>query len=299
MATEKLQLPKFGLGTNKVGGHNLFANLNDEDGQAVVRQALDAGVTLFDTAFIYGKGRSETIIGQVLKDYDRSKVLIATKAAQDPTRDFKPNNTPSFLTKAVDDALTRLQTDYLDIFYIHFPDSDTPKNLAVAALQKLKQAGKIRAIGVSNFSLDQVKEANLDGFVDVVEDHYSLVHRDLENTLWPYLNAQNIDFVPYFPLASGLLTGKYTNADAAKFSQFSAAQYQQIMTALTQVKHMADLHQATTAQIILAWYLQNPQIATVIPGARMPEQVLANVQAQAVHLSAAEYGQISTLFSQF
>lgn len=299
MPTEKLNLPKFGLGTNKVGGHNLFANLNDEDGEAVVRQALDSGITLLDSAFIYGKGRSEEIIGNVLKDYDRSQVLIATKAAQEPTNDFKPNNTPSFLTKAVDDALARLQTDYLDIFYIHFPDADTPKNLAVAALQKLKTAGKIRAIGVSNFSLDQVKEANLDGFVDVVEDHYSLVHRELETTLWPYLSAHNIDFVPYFPLASGLLTGKYTQADADRFKQFTPAQYQRIMTALTQIKHMADLHQATIAQIILAWYLQNAQIATVIPGARVPEQVLANVKAQDVHLSAAEYGQISTMFSQF
>lgn len=299
MTSKKLILPKFGLGTNKVGGHNLFANLNDVDGEAVVRQALDSGVTLLDTAFMYGKGRSEEIIGQVLKDYDRNKVVIATKAAQDPARDFKPNNTPSFLTQAVDDALARLQTDYLDIFYIHFPDADTPKNLAVAALQKLKQAGKIRAIGVSNFSLDQVKEANLDGFVDVVEDHYSLVHRQLETTLWPYLTAHNIDFVPYFPLASGLLTGKYSSADAGKFTQFTPAQYDQIMKALAQVKHLAELHQATTAQIILAWYLQNPQITTVIPGARLPQQVLANVKAQDVHLSAAEYGQISTLFSQF
>lgn len=299
MTSKKLILPKFGLGTNKVGGHNLFANLNDADGEAVVRQALDSGVTLLDTAFMYGKGRSEEIIGQVLKDYDRSKVVIATKAAQDPARDFKPNNTPSFLTQAVDDALVRLQTDYLDIFYIHFPDADTPKNLAVAALQKLKQAGKIRAIGVSNFSLDQIKEANLDGFVDVVEDHYSLVHRQLETTLWPYLTAHNIDFVPYFPLASGLLTGKYSSADAGKFTQFTPAQYDQIMKALAQVKHLAELHQATTAQIILAWYLQNPQITTVIPGARLPQQVLANVKAQDVHLSAAEYGQISTLFSQF
>lgn len=294
-----LTLPKLGLGTNKVGGHNLFPNLKDEDGAAVVRQALDSGITLLDTAYMYGLGQSERIIGQVVKDYDRSKILIATKAAQDPANDLKPNNTPAFLTQAVDDALKRLQTDYIDIFYIHFPDATTPKNEAVAALQKLKQAGKIRAIGVSNFSLAQIKEANLDGYVDVVEDHYSLVHRDLEPSVWPYLQQANIAFVPYFPLASGLLTGKYSEADQAKFKQFTPAQYAQIMTALEQIKSIAAALDATVAQVILAWYLQNPVIATVIPGARKPAQVLANAKALKVTLTPALYQQIDQLFAAF
>lgn len=292
-----LVLPKLGLGTNKVGGHNLFPNLKDEDGEAVVRQALDSGITLLDTAYMYGLGQSERIIGQVVKDYNRSKILIATKAAQDPANDLKPNNTPAFLTQAVDDALQRLQTDYIDIFYIHFPDATTPKNESVAALQKLKQAGKIRAIGVSNFSLAQIKEANLDGYVDVVEDHYSLVHRGLENSVWPYLQQANIAFVPYFPLASGLLTGKYSAADQTKFKQFTPAQYAQIMTALEQIKGIAAGLDATVAQVILAWYLQNPAIATVIPGARKPEQVLANAKALTVTLTPAQYQQIDQLFA--
>ncbi|WP_404820210.1 aldo/keto reductase [Lacticaseibacillus songhuajiangensis] len=301
MTTSKIAfaMPKFGLGTNKVGGHNLFPNLKDEDGYAVIRQALDSGVQLLDTAFMYGKGRSEEIIGDVLQDYDRSQVIIATKGTQDPARGFKPNNSPAFLTQAVDDALQRLRTDYLDIFYIHFPDADTPKNEAVAALQKLKQAGKIRAIGVSNFSLDQIKEANQDGYVDIVEDNYSLVHRGLEKTTLPYLQAQGIGFVPYFPLASGLLTGKYSAEDGAKFKQFSAAQYQQIMTALVQVRTIATAHEATVAQVILAWYMRNPAITTVIPGARVPEQVVANAAARDVALSAAEYAQIDQLFGEF
>lgn len=294
-----LNIPNYGLGTNKVGGHNLFPNLKDEDGYAVVRQALDAGIQLLDTAYMYGKGRSEEIIGDVLQDYDRSKVMIATKAAQDPNNGLALNNTPAFLKASVDAALTRLKTDYIDIFYIHFPDDQTPKNEAVAALNELKQAGKIRAIGLSNFSLDQIKAANQDGLVDIVEDNYSLVHRDVEKTMWPYLKANNIGFVPYFPLASGLLTGKYTAADAAKFNQFDQPAYTQIMSALTRVKAIAEGHHATVAQTILAWYIKNPMITTVIPGARNAEQVLANAKAREITLTDAEYNEIDQLFGAF
>lgn len=163
---------KLGLGTNKVGGHNLFDHLNDQDGYDLLRAGINAGITLLDTAFVYGLGRSEEIIGDVIQDYDRSKLVIATKAAQDPTRKLQLNNQPDFLAHSVDEALKRLKTDYLDIFYIHFPDQTTDKRLAVAALQKLKEAGKIRAIGLSNFSLNEIKEANRDGYVDIVEDYY-------------------------------------------------------------------------------------------------------------------------------
>lgn len=225
---------KLGLGTNKVGGHNLFPNLHDEDGLAVVKTALDHGIDMLDTAYIYGLGQSETLIGQAIQGYDRAKIILATKAAQDPHQDLKPNNDPKFLTQAIDDALLRLKTDYLDIFYIHFPDEKTDKAEAVNAVANARKAGKVRAIGVSNFSLDQIKEANQDQQVDVVEDNYSLVHRDAETTLFPYLREQHISFVPYFPLASGLLTGKYGPNDAEKFSgRFSASQFKTILAALT------------------------------------------------------------------
>lgn len=198
-----------GLGTNKVGGHNLFKALDDQTGIQTVKAALDHGITMLDTAFMYGLGNSENLIGQAIADYDRHQIVIATKAAQDPDRELKPNNQPAFLTRQVDNALERLGTDYIDIFYIHFPDQDTPKYEAVGALERLKEAGKIRAIGVSNFSLEQLKEANQDGYVDIVEDAYNLIDRQAADTLMPYLQQHGISFVPYFPLASGLLTGKY------------------------------------------------------------------------------------------
>lgn len=291
---------KIGLGTNKVGGHNLFKNLNDEDGYAVVRAALDSGITLLDTAYMYGLGRSEEIIGEVLKDYDRSKVIIATKASQDPAKDHKENNnTPSFLKKAVADALKRLQTDYIDIFYIHFPDDKTPKDEAVAALAELKKEGKIRAIGVSNFSLEQVKEANKNGDVDIVEDNYSLVHRGAEKELLPYLKENQISFVPYFPLASGLLTGKYDVSDSDKFSQFNSEEFKKIIANMKLVKEIAAKYNATAAQIILAWYVANPNMGVVIPGARKPEQVLSNAKALGIELTTEEYKEINDAFLGF
>lgn len=285
-----------GLGTNKVGGHNLFDGLKDSDGAAVVKTALDDGISLLDTAFMYGLGQSEKIIGDVLPPYDRSKFVIASKAAQDPNNDLKPNNDPKFLTQSIDDALKRLKTDYIDIFYIHFPDDKTPKAEAVDALAQTKKAGKIRAIGISNFNLDQIKEANQDGQVDVVENHYSLVHRDAESTIFPYLKANQISFVLYFPLASGLLTGKYGKNDAGKFDQFSSAEFNQIIDSLAQVKAIAEKHQATVAQTILAWYIANPDISVVIPGARVPEHVDSNAKALDVQLSPAEFAEIDRLF---
>lgn len=285
-----------GLGTNKVGGHNLFDGLKDSDGEAVVKAALNDGITLLDTAFMYGLGKSEDIIGNVIQDFDRSKFVIASKAAQDPNNDLKPNNDPKFLTKSIHESLERLQTDYIDIFYIHFPDEKTPKAEAVDALARAKKAGKIRAIGISNFNLDQIKEANQDGQVDVVENNYSLVHREAESEIFPYLKAHQISFVPYFPLASGLLTGKYSRNDADKFSRFSPSKFKQIMDSLDQVKIIAERHQATIAQTILAWYIANPDISVVIPGARLPEQVDSNAKALDVQLSPTEFDEIDGLF---
>lgn len=299
---------KLGLGTNKVGGHNLFKDLNEKDGYDLVREALNQGINFLDTAYVYGIGRSEEIIGDVLQDYDRSKVIIATKAAQDKSQDMAMNNSADFIKKSVDEALLRLKTDYIDIFYLHFPDEKTPKDEAVETLDEIRKAGKIRAIGVSNFSLDQIKEANANGKVDIVEDQYSLVHRSAVKEELEYLQAQNISFVPYFPLASGLLTGKYSLDDWDKFKNtdggqllgdFNKEQYDKAIQGIEGVRKIADSHQATVTQTVLAWYMANPAISVVIPGARNVEQVKNNAAALHIELSPAEYQQIDQLFSDF
>lgn len=294
-----------GLGTNAVGGHNLYPNLTDEMGKEVVRTALNNGITLLDTAYSYGQGRSEELIGEVLQEpeFDRSRVIVATKAAHDPSRGGKFNNSPEFLKEAVEAALKRLQTDYIDIFYIHFPDETTPKNEAVAALHELKEAGKIRAIGVSNFSLEQLKEANQDGYVDIVEDRFSLIHREVEKELFPYLKENHISFVPYFPLASGLLTGKYDKeADfedsdfRSKNPDFKGERFKEIVAKVDQLKPLANNYDATVAQLVLAWYMKHPQVDVVIPGAKRAEQVEANAKAVDIRLTQTDFEQINDLF---
>lgn len=297
-----------GLGTNAVGGHNLFPDLEDKAGIELVKAALDHNINLLDTAYVYGLGHSEELVGKAIKDYDRHKIVIATKGAHDFSSGKEViNNDPKFLTDQVHKSLERLGTDYIDIYYIHFPDHDTPKAEAVGALQKLREEGKIRAIGISNFSLDQVKEANADGYVDIVEDEFSLLHQDhLTEGMLDYLHDNQISFVPYFPLASGLLTGKYIQdvsfpADdiRSQIADFKQPRYSTILEAIEKVRPLADSYHATVAQLILAWYLKNPLITAVIPGAKHAKQVIANAQAMDIKLSDKDYQEIELIFDKF
>lgn len=297
-----------GLGTNAVGGYNLFPGLDDGAGRKLVDAAIANGINLLDTAYVYGLGHSEQLVGQVVKDHRREELVIATKGAHDFStgREFIRND-PDFITQQVDQSLKRLGVDYIDIYYLHFPDHDTPKAEAVGALQRLREAGKIRAIGISNFNLDQIKEANADGYVDVVEDEFSLLHQDhLTEGMLDYLRDHQISFVPYFPLASGLLTGKYVQdvsfpADdiRSQIADFKQPRYGKILAAVDQVRPIADRHGATVAQTILAWYLQNPLITAVIPGAKRADQVISNAQAMNIQLTAEEYQTIETAFADF
>ncbi len=178
---------RIGLGTNAVGGHNLFEKLSDQVGEDIVKTALQEGIDFLDTAFIYGPEYSEQIIGKVLRETSkRAETVVATKAAHRFVgNEVVFDNSPAFLREAVDRSLQRLQTDYIDLFYIHFPDEQTPKDEAVGALKELKDAGKIRAIGISNFSYEQLKEANKDGYVDVLQNEYHLFNRQAEEDILP------------------------------------------------------------------------------------------------------------------
>ena len=297
-----------GLGTNAVGGYNLFPGLDDGAGRKLVDAAIANGINLLDTAYVYGLGHSEQLVGQVVKEHRREELVIATKGAHDfSTGREVIRNDPDFITQQVDQSLKRLGVDYIDIYYLHFPDHDTPKGEAVGALQRLREAGKIRAIGISNFNLDQIKEANADGYVDVVEDEFSLLHQDhLTEGMLDYLRDHQISFVPYFPLASGLLTGKYVQdvsfpADdiRSQIADFKQPRYGKILAAVDQVRPIADRHGATVAQTILAWYLQNPLVTAVIPGAKRADQVISNAQAMNIQLTAEEYQTIETAFADF
>ncbi|BDR58199.1 aldo/keto reductase [Xylocopilactobacillus apicola] len=286
-----------GLGTNAVGGHNLFSNLDDQEGIRIVQKSIASGITLLDTAFVYGLGESEKLIGQAIKGMDRSKIQIASKGAQklQPDGSLELDNSPEFLRQAVEDSLKRLNTDYLDIFYIHFPAGKTPLNEAVSALNDLKKAGKIRAIGVSNLSKDQLIEANRDGLVDVDEEQYSLIHREMEQDRFDYLKQEQISFVPYFPLASGLLTGKYQEEQSFPVGDvrhddpnFKGQQFKEINQRVDVLRRLAAEHEVSVAEVVLAWYLKNPAISVVIPGAKKVSQVEDNAKSLNIKLNEQE-----------
>ncbi|WP_434704491.1 aldo/keto reductase [Bacillus atrophaeus] len=300
-----LQVFPIGLGTNAVGGHNLYPDLNEEAGKELVREALRSGVNLLDTAYIYGVGRSEELIGEVLREYNREDVIIATKAAhRKEGDDFVFDNSPEFLKQSVEDALKRLQTDYIDLFYIHFPDDHTPKDEVVKALHELKKEGKIRAIGVSNFSLEQLKEANKDGFVDVLQGEYNLLNREAESTFFPYIMENNISFVPFFPLVSGLLAGKYTEdttfpeGDLRREQEnFQGDLFKENIKKVNQLAPIAEKHNVGIAHVVLAWYLARPEINILIPGAKRAEQLKDNMKTANVELTKEDISFIDELFA--
>lgn len=299
-----LHVNPIGLGANAVGGHNIYPNLDEEAGKELVRTAITNGINFIDTAFAYGPGRSEELVGEVVKETGkRDEIILATKGAHKYTGDGVVFvNSPAFLKQAVADSLKRLQTDYIDLFYIHFPDEDTPKNESVGALNELKNEGKIKAIGVSNFSLDQLKEANKDGHVDVYQGEYNLLKREAEKELFPYLEEHNISFVPFFPFASGILAGKYdkdTKFDdfRSKMPHLQGDAFLENLEKVEKVRKIAESKQAEVAHVVLAWYLTRGPIDVVIPGAKKAEQILNNVKALDVDLTNEEIVEIDQVFS--
>lgn len=301
-----ITVSKVGLGTNAIGGQKYFPDITDDDGRKVLYAAIEHGVDFWDTAYTYGPKRSEEIIGEVLKDTkERHNIVIATKAAHQFIGDKRIfNNTPHFLKHSVEEALQRLRTDYIDLFYIHYPDDSTPKYEAVGALKELKDEGKIRAIGVSNFSLEQLKEANRDGYVNVYQGHFNLLEQSLENDIIPYTLEHHISFVPYFPFASGLLAGKYDENTTfpegdhrLNRPHFQGETFKKILKKVDQLKEIARRKNVEVAQLVLATYLHHDAIDAVIPGAKQPEQIEENMQTLFVQLTDDEIKEIYEIFS--
>lgn len=304
LGKSNLTVNPIGLGTNAVGGHNLYPNLDEQAGRDLVRVALMNGINFLDTAYIYGPERSEELVGEVWSEtVEREEVILATKGAhQLVDGDVVMNNSPEFLKQSVEDSLKRLRTDYIDLYYIHFPDEQTPKDEAVAALAELKAEGKIRAIGVSNFSLEQLKEANKDGHIDVYQGEYNLFKRDAEKEILPYIREHGISFVPYFPLAAGLLAGKYdaeTKFDDLRKNDplFQEDVFKDNLAKVDLLRPIAEAKDAEVAHIVLAWYLAQDGIDAIIPGAKRAEQVTDTIRTLDVELTEEEIRQINHIFS--
>lgn len=305
LPNHRLKLSVVGLGTNYVGGHNIYQNVDERISKDIVRRYILEGGEFIDTATFYGLGRSEELIGEVVKELGvRNKVILATKGSFVISGDYiSHDNSVSFILNAIEESLKRLQTNYLDLFYIHFPDKNTPKDQIVDALAQLKRSGVIRAIGVSNFSLEQLKEANKDGHVDVVQDRYHLLHRNIEGEYTEYLRKNKIGFIPYTPLASGLLTGKYSPTSNLTQRQlknplFSDENYANNLVKIEVLKTIAKRHQVSVSQVSLAWLLTRDFVTSIIPGAKTVEQMLSNMESANLELSSDEIQLIDQTFKR-
>src|SRR5699024_647315 len=298
-----LEVNPIGLGAMTIGSQNMFPQVDEKMSRDVFMTAIENGMNFIDTAFYYGFGRSEELIGEILKETgNRQDIVLATKASHEFVGDeIVLNNTPEFLTKSVDEALQRLQTDYIDLFYIHNPDDYTPKDEAIGALKLLRDQGKIRALGVSKFTTEQIEEANKDGYIDVYQGEYNLLNRSAEKNHFPYMVEQGISFVPYYPFASGILAGKYdvntSFADhRANKAELQGENFARNLAKVEQLRPIAEAKQADIAQIVLAWYLTRDAIDAVIPGAKRPDQILNNLAATELVLSEAEIKMIDDIF---
>ena len=289
-----LKVSAIGLGTNSFGGRA-------EKGPsiAVIHAALDAGVTLLDTANIYTGGNSESIIGEALQGR-RHQALVATKAGMKAGDGWGDSGSSRHhLFKELEASLRRLKTEYIDLYQIHRFDPETPLEETLRALDDMVRQGKVRYIGASNYQAWQLMKAlalsEKRGFVryDSVQPEYSLANRAVERELVPLCVDQGIGLIPYFPLAGGILTGKYRRGEQPPAgSRFSAPamaarlQDEAKMSLSEGVVGVAKELGCTPAQLALAWLLHQKAVCSVISGATRPDQVQENVGALDVTLSA-------------
>ncbi len=295
-----LEVSVIGLGCNNFGGR-----IDAEKSADVVFAALDNGITFFDTADIYGGTKSEEFLGQALGKR-RDEVVVATKFGMQVDKERRGAK-PEYVKRALNDSLGRLGTDRVDLYILHAPDADTPIADTLAALDDCVKAGKVREIGCSNFSAEQLRQAEAAvapgaaRFV-CVQNEYSLVQREPEREVLAECRRQGISFVPYFPLASGLLTGKYKRGEqppaGTRLSGMPAERVAALDEKLVVVERLtafAEKKGHTVLELAMSWLLAHDEVASVIAGATSRAQVEANAAAGDWVLDEAEMREVDAL----
>lgn len=321
LGTSDLKLSAITYGAFAIGG-NMWGGNEQKDSIESVRASIDNGVTTLDTAPFYGFGLSEAMIGKAIKGYDRSKLQLLSKFGLvwdgsnqgkgefffDAEENGKTIPIYKYASKAnvikeVEESLKRLDTDYLDLLQIHWPDSSTPIAETMEALETLLQQGKIRAAGVSNYNLEQVKEARKS--LHIVSDQvgYSMLNRSIENDLVPYALENNLGIIAYSPMERGLLTGKYFQEGKLKENDHRNGYFQQfdlekVKTFLQTIEPLAAGKNASLSQLVLRWTTLQPAITVVLAGARNAAQAIANAKAMDIQLTPDEIGFINTELSK-
>jgi len=308
---QKRQIGRTGLRVSTVGlgGNNFGWKIDQQASNTVVAKALDLGVTLFDTADRYGTngGDSEVVLGKAL-GARRKDIVLLTKFGVDLV-DYSRNSSRSYVMTAVEASLRRLNTDWIDIYMIHWPDYGTPMEETLRALDDLVRNGKVRYIAVSNLetwrTVDAVwisKHFNLASFI-CAQDHYNLLKREAEKDLIPALEHNGLGLIPYYPLASGLLTGKYSGGTVPSEgrlkenflrlgNQFLNERNLKIVDALDR---FAKTRSHTLLELSVSWLLSKQVVSSVISGATKPDQVEQNIKAAEWTLSADDLAEIDKI----
>jgi len=296
-----LEVSVVGLGCNNFGWR-----IDAEASAKVIDAAIESGVTFFDTADRYGKGQSEDFLGRALGKR-REQIVLATKFGME----IEPGQrgaSAKYVREAVEASLRRLRTDRIDLYQLHQPDPQTPIAETLGALDKLVRAGKVRAIGCSNFSVAQIREAADDSqdrvqFVSV-QNEFSLFHREPEtNGVLAECGARGLEFLPYFPLASGLLTGKYRKGKKLPEGSRAADGWgpkvftEENLAIVESLIEFAESKGHTILELAFSWLLSHQPVASVIAGASKPDQVRTNAKAADWQLSADDLARIDAIMT--
>jgi aryl-alcohol dehydrogenase-like predicted oxidoreductase len=278
-----IPVPVAGIGCNNFG-----RRIDEHRTREVVRAAVDAGATLFDTSDLYGDGHSEEFLGRAL-GASRDEVVIVSKFGMRTPPEGLTGGHPAWVPRACDASLRRLGTDRIDVYLLHQPDDATPIEDTLSAMSRLVDDGKVREIGCSNFSSKQLDEAadaagehGLRRFA-TVQNEYSLLHTDPQDEVLPACERLDIAFMPYFPLASGLLSGKYRRGEAPPVGSRLAGSQERLtderFDLVERLAGFAEHRGHTILELALSWLASRSAVATVIAGATSPEQVRANTAA--------------------
>ena len=300
LGTSDIQITPILMGTWQAG-KKMWSGIDDNESIEAIRAAVDAGITTIDTAEVYGEGHSEQIVAKAVSDL-RDRLVYASKV-------FANHLKYEQVIEACDRSLKNLNTDYLDLYQIHWPsgsfgNEEVPIEETMKALNKLKEDGKIRAIGVSNFNREQLEEASQYSRIDSLQPPYSLFWRKIEKDAVPYCIENNISVLAYSSMAQGLLTGKFSSGH--KFEKddhrsanvlFQGENFERAQDALGQLKPIAEKHSCSLAQLSLAWLIAQPQ-TNAIAGARTAEQAKDNAKAASVNLSKDELEEIDRIGRQ-
>lgn len=310
LGTTNMKVPVVSFGSWAIGGWQ-WGGTDDEQAKRAIQRGIDLGVTCIDTAPVYGFGHSETIVGEAIQG-KRDKLVIATKCGLrwdttegefffdtvdhngNPLKLYR-NLRPNSIRKECENSLRRLKVDVIDLYQCHWPDRTTPLEDTMDALLTLQKEGKIRYIGVSNFTVEMMETCLQKGRIESAQPKYNALERDIESELLPFCRENQISVLAYSPIAQGLLTGKVTldrefpHGDLRKDNgMFSPVNRRRVLNMLERVKPIAEEYGITLGQLFIAWTVHQPGITTALVGARNEKQIEENARAGSVHLTSKD-----------